>query len=129
MLLTVKLYRVTTIRTAELLAGAGLDVDKAMDGPELLAIIKQKYKPMAQRFKIFAPPDTTVSKTVVGMEAIAFDIPNANVAMSGLVYADPMTPEDIARLDGAIESELNRLNCGTDFKGYEWRCAYEVKGN
>ena len=129
MKLIVKLYRVTTIRTAELMAGCGLDPEKVIDGAALLTAVKNKFKPLAPRFHIFAPPDTTVKKTVVGTEAISFDVLEADAPMAGLVYADPMKPEDIARIDGSIESELNRLNCSTDFIGYEWRCAYTVIGN
>lgn len=129
MKLIVSLYRVTTIRTAELLAAIGKEPETDMSGDELLAQVKAKYKPFPPRFRIFYPPDTTVNKTVVGMEALSFDIRDADVPQAGLVMVDPMSSQDVDRVDGAIESELNRLGIGTDFCGYEWRVAFSLKGN
>jgi hypothetical protein len=128
MKLTVSLYRVTTIRTAELLAAAGLEQDSNINSP-WMSLIKDAFKPFPPRFKIFYPADPKAAKTVVGVEAMSFDITEVNVPMAGLVTADPMSPQDVDRLDGGIESELNRMGISTGFERYEWRIAYEVKGN
>jgi hypothetical protein len=125
MKITAKLYRVTTIRTAELLAAVGLDSDIQISPAELSMKVRQEYGPLAPRFQFWI----SESKTVCGIEAIAFDLQDVNVPMAGLVMVDPLISQDVDRTDGAIESELNRMNIGTDFFGYEWRIAYEVKGN
>lgn len=130
MKLTVKVYRVTYIPGDELLAAAGFD-PSAPNTPghaQLMAAIKEKFSPLANRFKIFF--NTFVSqKLVVGMEAMSFDIQQPETPQAGLVMTDPMLPQDVDRIDGALESELNRMGIGADFENYEWRVAYETKGN
>jgi len=126
MKLTVKLYRVTTIRTEDLVGAIG---EKDDPGAELGNLIKTRFYPHPPRFHIFFPDTSCCSKTVVGMEIMAFDLEETGIPMAGLVLADPMSPQDIDRIDGAIESELNRMNIFTDFLNYEYRVAYERKGN
>ena len=129
MKLMTTLYRVTTIRTAELIAAVGKDPDTEITGSELNQLVKEKFGPLAPRFRIFVPPDSSVTKTIVGCEAMCFDVPEANVPMAGLVMVDPMEPKDVDRIDGAIESELNRLGLGTEWQGYEWRFYFRTLGN
>lgn len=139
MKLIVKLYRVTTVQTAELIAAAGLDPEKSLElgasnpvpftSQKLAVRIKEQYGNHPPRFKIFYPTELFMNKTTVGIEVMGFNILAAETPHAGLVLADPMNPQDIDRVDGAIESELNRLGIGTDFEGYEWRQSYEVKGN
>lgn len=129
MKLSVKLYRVTTIRSDELLAAAGFDpAATAPSTAQLSAAIKEKFNPLANRFRFFF--STFVGqKIVVGMEAMSFDITQAEIPQAGLVMTDPMSPQDVDRIDGAMESELNRMGIGADFENYEWRVAYDTKGN
>lgn len=137
MKLIVKLYRVTTIPTAELIAVAGVDPEQALasgnpmpfTSQKLAAKIKEKFGSHPPRFKIFYPNELFVNKTTVGVEVMSFNILSAETPHAGLVLSDPLCPQDIDRVDGAIESELSRLGLGTDFEGYEWRQNYEVKGN
>jgi len=127
MKLTVKLYRVTTIHSDELIAAAGFDPSgQSATVTQVHAAIKEKYSPLANRFRIFFN-DTT--RAVVGIEAMSFDIQQADMPQSGMVMTDPMNPQDVDRLDGALESELNRLGLGADFENYEWRMSFEIKGN
>ncbi len=125
MKLTAKLYRVTTIRTDELIAACGKDPKLGNWTEQLEALVNVKYRPLAPRFQIW----TSGTKTVVGMEVMAFDVQDANIPMAGLVMADPMIPQDVDRVDGALESELNRMNISTNFDHFEWRFGYEIKGN
>jgi len=125
MKLIAKLFRVTTIRTAELIAAVGKDPLDEISGPELALLVRQKFRPLAPRFQFW----TSGSKTIVGIEVMSFDIQDANFPMAGLVQVDPIAPHEIDRVDGALESELNRMGCGTDFDGYEYRMSYELKGN
>lgn len=129
MKLIAKLYRVTTIRTAELLAVLGKDPDCDGTSAELAAKIRERFGRSTPRFNIFYPSDLAVPKTVVGMEAMSFDVREANVPMAGIVMADPLRQQDVDRIDGAIEAELNRMGIWTEFIGFEWRMAYEIEGN
>lgn len=129
MKVTCKMFRCTTIRTAELMAAAGFDGDEQIAIDLLMKAVREKFRPFSPRFKIFFPSDVATTKTVVGIEAMVFDIPEANVPMAGLVMMEPGSPEDTARADGALESELNRMGIGTDLDDREWRMSYELKGN
>jgi hypothetical protein len=130
MKITGKLFRTTTIRTAELIAAVGKDSETEMIGAELAALVKDRFGPLAPRFQIFYPGDTRFSRTlVVGLESMVFDVQDVKVPMAGLVTADPMNAQDIDRVDGAIESELNRMGVYTGFEGFEWRFFYDIKGN
>ena len=130
MKLIVKLYRVTTIPTEEFVAQAlGMERDTELTGTEMATKIREKYRPAPPRFKIFYPTDTSFRKTVIGMEAMSFDVREADVPMAGLVMADPVEAKDVDRIDGAIESELNRMNMGTEFQNFEWRVEYQLSGN
>ena len=124
MKLIAKMFRTTTIRTAELVAAIGKDVYSPIDN-ELAALVRQKFYPLAPRFQFWI----SGSKTIAGIEIMAFDVQDVNMPMAGLVLVDPIATHEIDRVDGALESELNRMGCGTDFAGYEYRIAYELKGN
>jgi len=128
MKLTVKIYRVTTIRTKDLIGAAEGDNEKEYSAAQVREIVKKKFYPQPSLFKIFYN-SSEMTKTLVGTECMAFDITEANVPMAGISTLDPITPRDIDRLDGAVESELNRMGIYTDFEGYEWRATYEVFGN
>ena len=130
MKITGKLYRTTTIRTAELIAAVGKDPETEMTGAELAALVKDRFGPLAPRFQIFYPGDTRFSKSlVVGIESMVFDVQDVKVPMAGLVTTDPMNRQDVDRVDGAIESELNRIGVYTGFENYDWKFLYDIKGN
>lgn len=129
MKIIVKLYRTTTVPTSEVLAAAGMDPDTEGPSAPVMHALREKYGPFPPRFEFFLPADTSVIKTVIGMETMSFDVPEANLPKAGLVLADPMTSQDIDRVDGAIESELGRMGISTNFEGYEWRLAFRTKGN
>jgi len=130
MKLKVKLYRVVTIPTADLVEIVGGAPENFKDPIGMLSTaVNEKFRPMAPRFKIFYPVSLTISKTVIGMEAMSFDVTQAEIPQAGLVMTDPMLPQDVDRIDGALEGELNRMGLGADFEGYEWRIAFETKGN
>ena len=100
---------------------------------------KDRYRPFAPRLLIFWPPQHPVyedggpeihkGKTTVGIECMTFDVSDANVPMAGIVLADPLRGEDVARVDGALLSELERLGTPIDDDQIEWKTYYEVKGN
>lgn len=130
MKMTVKLYRVTSIFTKDLVEVVGGQPESFKDPiGRLSEALREKFSPMSPRFKIFFPASLNQIKTNVGMEAMSFNIQDASTPQAGLVMADPMLPQDVDRLDGALEGELNRMGLGADFENYEWRVAYETKGN
>lgn len=131
MKLTVNLYRVTTIPTSELIAAAQLnpeEIDITEQSEQVARKLREEFYPHSPRFKVFWETATS-AKIVVGMQAMAFDVRQAEVPQAGTVFSDPMDPRDVARIDGALEGELNRMNISTEFEGYEWRLSYQVKGN
>ena len=121
---TVRLYRITTIPTTELIAAVGEDPKEDIPSIGLDKLIKEKFRYFNPGFKIFY---STSVKTVVGMEAMVFDITTPSMAMAGLISSDPLNPIDVARIEGALEGELNKMGIGTNFQNYEWRVAYEWK--
>ena len=123
----VTIYRATTIRTADLISVVNGPADKALKAAEIRELVKQEFYPQPPGFKIFyAPSDLT--KTTVGFEAMCFDIVEANVPMAALVTLDPVDPNDVARMEGAVEGELNRMGLSTNFEGYGWYATAEPIG-
>lgn len=124
----VSMYRVVTVPTVHLKASAGLELDVPNDKSE--EKIKESFGPhLAPGFKIFWNVSDTYPKTLCGMEAMRFDIPEPDIASAGLVECDPVNQDDIHRLDGALQSELRRFGIYvTRVEDHEWRMYYNVKG-
>lgn len=126
MKLSIRLYRVAKIQTNHLLAAAGLPEDAT--GDQLLHEIQDRFGPLAYRFKIFM--DGSLGRvSLVGMEVMGFDLRDPRVPQAGIVEHDPLIAEDVHRVDGALHGELARLGVFSDVEEFEWRMAYEVKGN
>lgn len=123
-----RLYRTITIPTNHLKGTVGLEADA---GNELAARrIQESFGPhMAPGFRIFWPQEPGYRKTVVGIEAMSFDLTDPNVAQAGFIQADPIDPVVVHRLDGALQSELRRFGIYlTKAEDHEWRATYEVRG-
>lgn len=153
MKLTATLYRTTHVNTKDLITIAGFDVKVGVsvavadskgiygqscylmpDGNPLVEkrlrdALRDKFAPFANRFKIFFPPVLQAQRTLVGMEAMAFDVLEAGQPQLGLVHFDPVETEDVHRMDGALQSELNRMGLGAEYEDFDWRMAYDLKGN
>ena len=145
MKLTVTLYRSTSIPTKDLITIAGFDVKTApvndsescyvlKDGTPLLEkalnmALREQFAPLAPRFKIFYPSNLVAKYTTIGIEVMSFDLTEAQIPQAGIVYADPISPQDIERVDGALESELGRLGLNIPDEDFDWKMAYETKGN
>lgn len=129
MRVTVKLYRATQVPTEHLKACAGLEPTAANDKAD--KAIRERFGPhLAFGFHIFWPEEPGFRTTVVGMEAMSFDLvmPDATPkAAEGLVNCDPLDPKDIDRMDGALRCELQRMGIWTEPDDYQWRARYEVK--
>jgi len=145
MKLTVSLYRSTTVPTKDLITIAGLEVKDSVDGEgepcfvlndgrplterALNTSLREQYAPLAPRFRIFYPTNLTSKYTTLGIEVMSFDLTEAQIPKAGIVYADPINPQDIERVDGALESELGRLGLNVPEEEFDWKMAYETKGN
>jgi len=144
MKLTATLYRSTSVPTKDLITIAGFDVKTAVidgescyvlpDGVPLLektlnTALRSQFAPLAPRFKIFYPPNLVAKYTPIGIEVMSFDLTEAQILKAGIVYADPINSQDIERVDGALESELGRLGLNVPDEEFDWKMAYETKGN
>jgi len=68
------------------------------------------------------------SKTVVGMEALSFDMTERNIPFGALCSTDPMVAEDVARADGALAYELERWGMTVEFQDFTWVAEFDVTG-
>jgi hypothetical protein len=66
---------------------------------------------------------------VVGIEVESFDVRAAGIPFAGVVHADPLDSLDLAREEGALRAELERIGLSVEVKEFEWRFSYEVKEN
>jgi hypothetical protein len=124
----VTIYRATTIRTSDLISVVNGPADKPLTSVEIRELVKAEFYPQPPGFKIFYAP-SDITKTTVGFEAMCFDIVEEAVPMAALVSLDPMDPQDVARMEGAVEGELNRMGLSTNYEGYNWYAVAEKTGN
>lgn len=128
MKLLVRLYRVAKVPTIHLLAATGLAEDASAD--HLRQALVEKFGPLAYRLKFFFDGPSVMGRTtIVGMESMGFDICDPKIPQAGIVDHDPLIPADVHRADGALHSELARMGVHTDVDEFDWRCAFEVRGN
>lgn len=120
----VEFYRVASIPTEHLYGAVGLDSHEPVQSDVAEAALRRRFGPhLPPGIKIFWGD----RRTVVGIEAMSFSLTDDSIPMAGLAQADPMDPDAIHRIDGALESELKRWGVWTKPEDYEWRAAYEVK--
>jgi len=124
--INIRQYRTVTIPTDHVKSSAGLEPNAPND--KAAQQIKERYGPhMAPGFKIFWSEEAA-RKTVVGMEVMSFELSDPKVAQAGLIIHDPISPDEVHRVDGALYSELCRLGIYyTKPDDYEWRIWYELK--
>lgn len=122
----VKLYRVAKVHTAQLKGACGLELDS--DNQKASEELKKRFGPhFAHGFKVFWPEVPAYSITLVGMEAMAFDVKSDKVPCAGVVQSDPLDDHAVSRLDGMLLGELSRLGIYYEHKDVEWRMYYSVK--
>lgn len=116
------LFRVSPFPTANLIA----NIPKG-DPSDLMGRITTRFGPLAPRFKIFVQDN---KKSYAGMEVMSFDVKAENLPHAALVLADPISPEEINRVDGGLRSEMERLGIDQSrFDDHHWRMEVQVKGN
>jgi hypothetical protein len=130
MQVSVKRWRVAKVSLAELRAAAGVAEDA--DGTAILTGLRQSLGPLGPRIKFFFPDaDNTVHDrmklVIAGIEVEAFDVRAEGIPFAGVVHADPMDSIDMAREEGALRAELERIGLRVEVEKLEWRFSYEVK--
>lgn len=118
------IYRVAQVQTDQVRGAVGLEQDA--DNEKTEAALRKKFGPhMAPTFRIFWPNPAGYHSMTVGMEVMSFDIKPCGVPQAGIVNADPIDPMAIARMDGALQSELMRIGVWTRPEDYSWRVFWE----
>jgi hypothetical protein len=126
MKITARMYRCTTVPTEYLASVAGVDYGPETPTEKILAALKDQFSPFAPRVQFFFDSN----KTVVGIEALAFEVPEPNRLFSaGLIHVDPVDQEDVVRADGALQSEMGRFGISVDTKDFDWKVFCEKSGN
>ena len=123
-----RLYRTITIPTEHMKGILSLEADAQNDVADQK--MKELYGPhFSPGFKVFWPEEPGYRKTVVGIEAMAFDVGSPGTAQAGFVSCDPIHNDAVQRLDGALEGELRRIGIyNTKAEDHQWRGYYEIKG-
>ena len=122
-----RIYRTITVPTEHMKGTLGLDQDAPNDKADLK--LKEVFGPhFSPGFKVFWPEEPGYRKTVVGIEAMSFEVGKTGVAQAGFVTCDPIHADVVHRLDGSLEGELRRLGIYmTKAEDHEWRGYYEVR--
>ena len=140
MQVSVKRWRVAKVSLAELRAAAG--VAESADGTAILTGLRQSLGPLGPRIRFFFPDvDNTVRSArehrqalqdrmklvIAGIEVEAFDVRAEGLPFAGMIHADPLDSIDMAREEGALRAELERIGLRVEVEKLEWRFSYEVK--
>lgn len=122
MKLKVRICRAAKVPTGFLKGCVGAEMDALPD--QVYAKILENFAPLAPGFDFYIES----SKSLVTKEVMAFNIQAKNTPFAcGMSTADMLDPIEIARVDGAIESELNRMGISSTPGDYEYRVLYEVE--
>lgn len=135
MQISVKKWRVAKVSLAELRAAAGVAESAAFT--EILTGLRQSLGPLGPRIRFFFPDvDNTVRSAafqdrmklvIAGIEVEAFDVRAEGIPFAGMIHADPLDSIDMAREEGALRAELERIGLRVEVEKLEWRFSYEVK--
>jgi len=135
MLVQIKRWRVTKVGMGFLRAAAG--VDDLAEGPAILAGLRKTFGPLGPRIRIFfpergadrGPGDATPSTAtvVVGIEVESFDVRAPGLPFAGMCHADPLDEVDLAREEGALRAEMERLGIRVEVEHMEWRFGYDLR--
>lgn len=130
MLVSVKRWRVAKISLEELRAAAGVADDAA--AAAILTGLRQSLGPLGPRIRFFFPDTTDAAQdrlklVIAGIEVEAFDVRAEGIPFAGVVHADPLDSIDMAREEGALRAELERIGLRVEVGKLEWRFSYEVK--
>jgi hypothetical protein len=124
MLISVKRWRVAKVSMLDLQGAAGFGAESA--GAAILDGLRKTFGPLGPRIRFFFP-EPGIKLAIVGIEVEAFDIRADGIPFAGIVHADPLDSLDLAREEGALRAELERLGLRVEVEELEWRFSYDVK--
>lgn len=123
MKVTVRICRTAKVPTQYVKGIVG--AESSATPAQVYAGLMKEFGPLAPGIEFFVEG----GKTLVTKEVMAFDIRAKDTPFaSGMATADMLTPTEVARMDGALESELARMGITTNPDEFEWRALYEVDG-
>lgn len=125
MKVTVRICRTARVATQFVRGCVGADIETPP--AQVYNKILESFGPIAPGVDFYVEG----SKTLVTKEVMAFDIraENTPFAARGIATADMLSPEEVARIDGALESELARMGITSNPDEFEWRAMYEAAEN
>ena len=134
-----RLYRCVTIPQSWFSGLLGVSVDTVP--AKLEEKLRDEFGPFAPRLRIWwaktsdsgfgatqGEESSSPGHVTVGIECQAYDLTVKKVPCSGLCSVDPMVPQDVDRVDGALESELNRWGITVEFKDFDWKSEFNLTG-
>lgn len=121
------LFRVSPFPTANIEANLASPGPQPATAVPLTERLADRFGPLAPRFKIWLQ---TSKKSYAGIEVMTFDFKATDVPQAGLILADPVCPDEIQRVDGALRSEMERLGIDQNkISDHHWRMEYRQQGN
>lgn len=113
-----------TVRSAALQASLSppRDIDLVMGGPPC-----QGFSGYNPHRRIDDPRNSRMELVIAGIEVEAFDVRAEGLPFAGMIHADPLDSIDMAREEGALRAELERIGLRVEVEKLEWRFSYEVK--
>jgi len=125
MLISIKRWRVAKVSLAELQGAAGVGPEAG--AAEVLDGLRKSLGPLGPRIRFFFPEPKTGLLATVGIEVESFDVRAPGIPFAGVIHADPLDSLDLAREEGALRAELERIGLRVEVEELEWRFSYEVK--
>lgn len=105
----------------------GFKEHETLTSTDIEMAFKEDFGPLAAGMKFFYLPG---NKSIVGMEAMKFEVSEAHQPTAGIILTDLMDEKHVRMLDGALLSELNRYGIyDLEPKDCTWRISYSVEGN
>ena len=125
-MISVKRWRVAKVSMEELQGAAGLGPEA--NGMSILDGLRKALGPLGPRIRFFFPePGSRLA--IAGIEVEAFDVRAEGIPFAGVVHADPLDSLDMAREEGALRAELERIGLRVEVEKLEWRFSYDVKAD
>jgi len=126
MIISIKRWRVAKISMEELQGAAGLGPEA--NGGAILDGIRKTLGPLGPRIRFFFP-ELGAKLAIIGIEVEAFDVRASGIPFAGVVHADPLDSLDLAREEGALRAEMERIGLRVEVEDLEWRFSYESKAD
>lgn len=124
MIISIKRWLVAKVSMEELQAAAGQGPEAG--GVAILDGLRRALGPLGPRIRFFFP-EPGAKLALAGIEVEAFDVRAPGIPFAGVTHADPLDSLDLAREEGALRAELERIGLRVEVEELEWRFSYETK--